>query len=147
MSAQPAGSRNFKQALQWQWQDLDACAGQKLDRDHPDFAGFMALATTSGNKRACWNSWIAPHNFEGFFLNMGDMLVKSGDWQRARKLYQNARLSPDYAQWPFREVLEQRIRDAADNVVAFNAPVEPNAPEGRQIMIESSISCMACHQQ
>ena len=147
MSAQAVGSTNFKQALQWQWQDLDACAGQKVDRDHPDFAAFMPRATSSGSKRACWNSWIAPHNFEGFFLNMGDMLVKSGDWQRARKLYQNARLSPDYAQWPFRDVLEQRIRDAADNVVAFNAPVEPNAPEGRQIMIQSSISCMACHQQ
>ena len=28
-----------------------------------------------------------------------DMVTKSGDWQTAQKLYANARLSPDYAQW------------------------------------------------
>jgi len=39
----------------------------------------MSKKTKEGKKRVCWNSWIAPHNFEGFFLNMGDMLVKSGD--------------------------------------------------------------------
>ena len=40
----------------------------------------MTLETKEGARRACWNSRIAPHNLEGFFLNMGDMLVKSGDW-------------------------------------------------------------------
>ncbi len=35
---------------------------------------------------------------------MGDMLTKSGDWQTARKVYALARQSPDYAQWPYRDV-------------------------------------------
>ena len=34
---------------------------------------------------------------------MGDMLVKAGDWQPARRLYQNAKLSVTHSQWPFRE--------------------------------------------
>jgi hypothetical protein len=59
----------------------------------------MRPYSTDGKKRACWNSWIAPHNFEGFFLNMGDMLVKVGDWRTAQKIYANAKLSPDYANW------------------------------------------------
>jgi len=107
----------------------------------------MHLATTEGKKLACWNTWIAPHNFEGFFLNMGDMLVKAGDWQMGRKLYENARLSPTYAQWPYREVLEQRIREAPGNGAVFNAVGEAKVPADQQIMIKSTFACMACHQQ
>jgi hypothetical protein len=147
MSAQPADSSNFHQALEWQWRDLDACVSATMDRKNPDFSRFMSLATNEGKKRACWNSWVAPHNFEGFFLNMGDMLVKSGDWQSARRIYENARLSPSYAQWPYREVLEARIRDAADNGAAFNLSNEASVPAGKLMMINSAFSCMACHQQ
>jgi hypothetical protein len=147
MSAQPAESRNFEQAVAWQWQDLDVCVGEKVDRKNPDFTGFMHLATTEGKKRACWNSWIAPHNFEGFFMNMGDMLVKAGDLQAARRIYENAKLSPTYSQWPYREVLEQRIRDAPDNVAAFRGTTGANSPPDKQIMIASPFACMACHQQ
>jgi hypothetical protein len=104
----------------------------------------MALETKEGPKRVCWNSWIAPHNLEGFFLNMGDMLVKSGDWQTARKIYANAKLVHEYPTWPHRDVLEQHIASAEANVAAFNAPPGGDKPV---IMINSTISCMACHQQ
>ena len=80
-------------------------------------------------------------------MNMGDMLVKAGDWQTARRVYENAKLSPTYMQWPFRKVLELRIRDAADNVRAFNTTTEANAPADQQVMINSAFACMACHQQ
>jgi hypothetical protein len=81
---------------------------------------------------------------EGFFLNMGDMLVKSGDWQTARKIYANAKLSREYPTWPYRDVLDERVHSAEANLAAFNAP-----PTGDQsvIMINSTIACMACHQQ
>ena len=141
LSTEPADSKNFRQAVDWQWQDVDACIGEKIDRANPDLARFMHLATTAGQKRTCWNSWIAPHNFEGFFLNMGDMLVKAGDWQTGRRLYENARLSPVYSQWPFRDVLEERIRNAPANTPAFRTPAN------KFMMADSAFSCMACHQQ
>jgi hypothetical protein len=142
----PAKSERFKEALEWQWQTLDLCSGARIDRTSPDFSPYMALATTEGPKRACWNSWIAPHNFEGFFLNMGDMLVKSGDWQTAQKIYLAAKLSPTYAQWKFRDVLEARIAQAQANVAAFNAPAD-NADKTRpRTMVASPFACMACHQ-
>ncbi|HEY6458197.1 MAG TPA: hypothetical protein VIY90_23210 [Steroidobacteraceae bacterium] len=147
LSPQPAGSKNFQRALAWQWRDVDVCVGAKVDRENPDFARFMGLATTEGRKRACWNSWIAPHNFEGFFMNMGDMLVKAGDTQTARKIYANAKLSPTYSQWPFREALELRIRDADDNVRAFNAVTGTGSAADQRLMINSTFACMACHQQ
>ena len=145
-SGQPAASAPFQQGLQMQWRTLDLCSGTTIDRSQPDFAPYMQLQTQQGPKRACWNSWIAPHNFEGFFLNMGDMLVKSGDWATAQQVYANARHSPDYARWPYRPVLEARITQAQANVSAFNAP--PGAVSGdRVMMIQTRFACMACHQK
>jgi uncharacterized protein YceK len=147
MSTQPAESERFKQALHWQWQNLDVCVGETVDRRTAEYAKYMALETTVGKKRVCWNSQIAPHNLEGFFLNMGDMLVKAGDWQTARKIYADAKLSSTYSQWQYREILEDRIRDAQDNVAAFNAPVGATYRGDKQIMVTTAFSCMACHRQ
>lgn len=142
----PADSERFKEALDRQWQTLDLCSGATIDRANPEFGPYMSLATTEGPKRACWNSWIAPHNFEGFFLNMGDMLVKSGNWQVARKIYATAKLSPTYEQWDFRDVLEERINGAEANVAVFNSPPGNGDKTRPRIMVTSAFACMACHQ-
>lgn len=140
LSRLPADSSGYREALDWQWRTLDLCAGRPVDRANPDFSGVMSQATTVGEKRVCWNSTIAPYNFEGFFMNMGDMLVKAGDPATARKVYANAKLSPTYADWPYRAVLEQRLVEADANVAGFRAGTE-TAMMGR-----SAYSCMACHQ-
>ncbi len=147
MTTLPPSDKNFKRGLEWQWKTLDICAGQKIDRQNPDYSPYMHLETQQGPARVCWNSWIAPFNFEGFFLNMGDMLVKSGDWQTAIKIYQNAKLAKNYSVWPYRAVLEQRIAQAKNNVAVFNQPKETYSKTAPRIMFESSYSCMACHQQ
>jgi len=144
-SGQPADSPRFKEGLVMQWRTLDLCSESTVDRRNPDFAAYMKLQTTLGPKRVCWNSWIAPHNFEGFFLNMGDMLVKSGDWAMAQKIYANARLSSTYASWKFRPVLESRIERAQANVAAFNVP-GPGAAGDAVMMGQARFACMACHQ-
>src|SRR5256885_1137074 len=147
MSRQPPQSERFKQALEWQWQTLDLCVGEKIDRRNVDYTRYIALATTEGPKRVCWNSWIAPHNFEGFFLNMGDMLVKSGDWQTARTIYAAARLSDTYSQWKYRDILEQRIADAEANVALFNGSDAALDKSRQRIMIATPFACMGCHQE
>jgi hypothetical protein len=149
MSQQPVDSARFHQAIDWQWRNLDVCINQKLDRIHPDYSAYMSMVTTEGTKRVCWNSWIAPHNFEGFFLNMGDMLVASGDWQTAQIMYANAKLSPTYTEWAYRELLEQRIVNAQANVQAFRAPLDTTTRDRTRphLMIAEPFACMACHQQ
>ncbi|MCL4301794.1 MAG: hypothetical protein KJ077_39230 [Anaerolineae bacterium] len=144
MSRLPADSPQFREGLEWQWRTLDECIEGKLDRANPDYSPYMSLKTREGRKRACWNSWIAPHNFEGFFLNMGDMLVKSGDWQTAQKIYANAKLSQEYASWKYQAVLDDRIKQAQANVALFKTPNETSEV---RIMINSEFACMACHQQ
>jgi hypothetical protein len=147
MSLKPADSPRFKEGLEWQWLALDKCIKGKVDRQHVDYAKYKVIQATEGVKRVCGNSWIAPHNIEGFFLNMGDMLVKSGDWQTAQKIYASARLSSDYANWKFRPVLEDRIKDAQKNVALFNAPANSITKDRPQIMVKSTFACMACHQR
>jgi tetratricopeptide (TPR) repeat protein len=144
LSVLPATSPQYQEGLRWQWGNLDICVQESVDRADPSYAKYMTYATTHGPKRVCWNSWIAPHNFEGFFLNMGDMLVKAGDWRTARKIYENAKLSATYASWKFREVLEDRILNAERNVALFNAA---GRHRDATIMVSSAFSCMGCHEQ
>jgi hypothetical protein len=144
MSRLPADSPQFRDGLEWQWRTLDECIEGKIDRANPDYSQYMSKETREGRKRPCWNSWIAPHNFEGFFLNMGDMLVKAGDWQTAQKIYANAKLAKEYPTWKYQNVLDDRIKQSQSNVALFNAPTE--TPKAR-IMINSEFSCTGCHQQ
>lgn len=73
------------------------------------------------------------------------MLVKSGDWQTGVIIYKNARLVRNYSSWPFREMLEKRIKNARENVRYFRENASKN-PD-RAVMFNSGYGCMACHQQ
>jgi hypothetical protein len=147
MSRRPAESPQFQEALEWQWRNVDACANRKMDRKDPDFTKYDMATLVQADPRACGNSVNAPHNWEGFFLNLGDMLVKAGEWQTGQKAYANARLSPDYASWKFRDVLEERITRAQANVALFNEPDRRNEKRKVSIMVNSAFSCVACHQK
>jgi len=147
MSRQPTDSERFKEGLENFWRNMDICIDGKIDRKVIGYEKYMALETTEGVKRVCWNSWIAPHNFEGFFLAMGDMLVKSGDWQTGQRIYASAKLSKVYDKWKFRDVLEERIKNAEANVQVFNAPENPKDRKAGRMMANSELACMACHQE
>ncbi|MCK5831742.1 MAG: hypothetical protein KAH20_15720 [Methylococcales bacterium] len=142
----PPKSDLFKLGLESLWKTLDICIGEKLDRINPDMAPYMHLQTTEGDKRVCWNGSIAPHNFEGFFLTMGDMLVKSGDWQLGKKIYANAKLAPEYDDWEYQDTLEQRMVNARENVSLFNAPLNESNRPVKPVMAQSSYACTACHE-
>ncbi|WP_394830108.1 hypothetical protein LVJ94_26735 [Pendulispora rubella] len=146
MSGLPFDHERYAGAVEDQWATLDTCAhGERIDRKTADFAPYMGLETRTGRKRTCWNSWIAPHNFEGFFLNMGDMIVKAGDPKTARKVYAQAKLSKEYSAWPYRDVLDRRIAQADENVTWFRTPAKGD--KERRIMGDSAFACTGCHQQ
>lgn len=145
MSTLPIDDLHFKEALAWQWRTMSLCAGVRIHKNNADFSPYLARETKEGPQRACWNSWIAPHNFEGFFLNMGDMLVKSGDTQTALKIYRNATLSRDYASWPFKKLLEKRMQHVQENVINFQKN-NTNDPD-RTLIFNSGYGCAVCHQK
>ena len=143
LSQFPADSQEFRRGLAYQWKNIDVCSGKVVDRHDPEFASILDRETRVGRQRVCWNSWIAPFNVEGFFLNVGDMLVKSGDWPAGVVAYESARISASFQRWPYRSMLEARVRDAEANVTAFRS--DPPVP-GKTIVFESAYACMVCHQ-
>ncbi len=143
LSQLPRDHPGFQLGLAQQWANIDVCAGFVVDRTNPDLAATLRRETRTGRLRVCWNSWIAPFNLEGFFMNLGDMLVKDGQVATGVQVYEAARLADNYDRWPWKTMLEQRIVDAAENATHFNT--EPPVP-GHTIMFESTYSCMGCHQ-
>ena len=149
------GSRMYKQGLKYQWDIIDACSEAKLSEEkimrNPEelLTGLYQEINNSKDpqiKRACGNSWIAPHNWEGFFLNFGDMLVKAGKLKQAKVMYSAARISPTYSDWVYQEVIDNRIDDMELNVEAFNRKQNlTELTDNRQMMINSEISCTGCH--
>jgi hypothetical protein len=127
---------------------MDLCNRRVVERTNPRAELAVAAESTEADarrRRACWNTPTAPHNTEGFFLNMGDMLVKAGDWRMAQRIYAHAKAMRSYQEWPYRSVLESRIEHAERNVAVFRRIDSTTAP-GVDIMLRSSFACMACHQ-
>ena len=138
----PVDQAPFREGLEQQWQTLEVCFGS---RAVPTPSAFdRKRETREGPQRACWNSWIAPHNLEGFFLNFGDMLVRAGDLKNAQASYEAAKLSDTYAQWPYRPVLERRLA-SLDGLGARFLAAKQGEPE-QITLFDSAFSCMACHQ-
>lgn len=144
-SAQPVDSERFKKGLEDMWANVEFCFGERVKRDDPDYAPVMHEETTVGPKRVCWNGWIAPHNHEGFALNLGDYLVRAGDKKAAKRMYENAKLSKTYGDWPYREVLEKRLEQLDENAVLWSKP-SAEWPKDRQVMFGSTFSCGGCHE-
>jgi len=142
-------SASFKEGLKWQYESMNDCACELKGAAGMSDSAKTAIVFESKTpkvKRACADTWIAPHNLEGYFLNMGDMLVKSGQWVKAIDVYALAKIAPAYSQWPFKDTLEARILNARENVAVFNRPVdERNLSRQAVMMSASGYSCMGCH--
>lgn len=143
----PPEDENFQKGLEMWWEDYEICVGEKVDRSNPDFTPFLSREVHTGRKRVCWNNEKAPHNLEGWFMNMGDMLVKAGDWSTARKIYANARVIPSYSTWKFKGELEERINDVQLNINRFNAAPDGSNGEYKPVMSASPYACAVCHQK
>lgn len=142
LSTRGHSSSAFKDALEMQWRTLDLCRREKVSRTDPTIQKSIGEGLDEPDmmkRRACYNSWIAPHNIEGFFLNMGDMVMRSGDWHTATRVYALARQSSSYQSWPYRDLLETRILEAERSVPEFQG-------EGKRMMLVSRAACVACHQ-
>ncbi len=98
--------------------------------------------------RVFFNSWVVPHNIEGFFMAYGDMLVKNGDWEQGVDVYKLARFSEQYESWDYKNVLENRIINARANVESFRKKTSRGQKSeiDKTMLVQTRISCRSCHQ-
>ena len=141
--------KNFKQGLKWQYETVNDCAcglNPSSGLSDKQIIESMNSCGTEKVRRACGNTWIAPHNLEGFLLNFGDMLVKDGQWKEATRIYQMAKYSNTFDKWIYKDVLEDRIQHAKEYTEAFNQPLrEADLHNQTVLMVNSKFSCMGCH--
>lgn len=139
----PKDSASYKLALDSLWQALDACVGAQVDRTDPDLGQHLYLQTAVGRKRACWSeSQIAPHSFEGFMLNLANGLVKADQVDAAKVMYANARYASNYANWPYRQVLESIETSDLNARAALYANGNPATQPSLAV---PNRSCVYCH--
>lgn len=151
LSNVPRNEPKFADAVDYAWKNVDLCVGHPVERT-PEGVRRLAAefrdsvspsgALARGSKdRACRNPPVAPHNVEGFLLHMGDILVKKGDVETAREIYGLAKRTPSYGEWPYGNVLDERVAKADERARAFASGVQPE-PE---LMFHSPYGCVGCH--
>jgi hypothetical protein len=146
LSNAPRTDPKFADAIDYAWKNVDLCVGHPVGRTASDAkrlaADFPSVIAAGSKDRACQNPPSAPHNMEGFFLHMGDILVKKGDVETGREIYALAKAAPTYSSWPYGNVLDTRIDQAGARAQAFASGVQP-PPE---LMFQSRYACTGCHQ-
>ena len=140
-------SPQYAEAVDAFWKNVEVCAGGKPDRKNPDFSLAARPDLSDPKKVICANTWKAPFNFEGAMLVFGDLLVKQGEVEPAKKVYAAAKLSATYAQWPYRALLESRLANAAANVEAFRVEPREQPALDKKFVTGSAFTCTVCHQK
>lgn len=152
LSRLPPTDPNFSKTLDWMKGTTERCYCPDLDPPSEACRQFIAQKVADpkslGRNRIVPNSWVAPHNIEGYFMSYGDLLVKNGDWEKAIPIYELAKHAPDFPYWPYRDVLERRIQHAQANMARFRKEVDNGDIIGLDdaVMAQTAIACRACHQ-
>jgi hypothetical protein len=133
----------YQKALDSLWEGIDSCIGGTVDRTNPDLKPYLSLITSVGRKKACWwGNEIAPYSYEGYMLNLGNGLVKAGEVDAARVVYNNARYAANYSSWPYRYVLESI---ASSDLDARAALYEDGNPYNDPPLGVPNRGCSYCH--
>ncbi len=142
--SQPYDSPQFRESVEWMWENLRVCTGRTYDRFRPEieYRQFASLRTEEGPKRVCWNTPRVPHNVEGFFLHFGDVLLKNGQREAAEAAYGVIKQVPEYTTWRYKAALEERLSNAGDWIRRLRAKDPKNEPP---YLFNSPIACVACH--
>jgi hypothetical protein len=139
----PISTPNFKTSVDAIWKNVEVCINKPMDQTNPDFTPFLYMtANTQPPYYACWNSKAAPHNLEGFWLFMGDVMVKDNRPAVARRLYENAKLADNYKDWKYKSYLDQAIETADARAALYRDSDPKNDPP---VVPQTNFQCVSCH--
>jgi hypothetical protein len=87
----------------------------------------------------CGNAGMAPHNFEGTFVLLGDIYAKGGRLDEAETLYAAAQANPD---WRYKAIADERVATVAARVALSQDADPTNDP---LLLGGGGGSCRHCH--
>jgi tetratricopeptide (TPR) repeat protein len=144
-SFMPVESDMYQDAITSIWKNVDVCIDKEIDRVNPAFQEYMHLTSNlEGQYLACWNGPTAPHNLEGFWLFMGDLLTKVGQPEQAKIIYNNALLVQDVEKWPYYAKLTERIATVDERAALYGDSDMSNDPP---MLPQTTYQCVLCHQK
>lgn len=121
---------------------LSSCTQGQLDRENPDLTPFNTQEWRDKQPKACYNGDHAPYGNQGFMVVAGDAVLKGGDVEVARVLYENARNLSGWETWPFQALIDERLSDDLDARAAKLRDDDPsNDPD-----FGADMPCAGCHQ-
>jgi len=146
-----SSSNRFQKSIDFYYENVDVCAGEKLDRDAFDYRPYMPAVQSHSDpliRRACGNTDVAPFNTEGFFLAFGDTLAKSGDLSAAKNMYEHGLDVPNDQGWVYESLALKRLADLDQLPTWFNEAIDPeqDADLARTTAFEGPYNCSICHQ-
>ena len=90
----------------------------------------------------CSNAGMAPHNFEGTLILLGDIYAKGGRLSNASLWYSIARGSGRTTGYRYQAIAEERVATAADRVARYEDDDPTNDPP---LLGGGGGSCKYCH--
>ncbi|MEM1181703.1 MAG: hypothetical protein AAGM22_25390 [Acidobacteriota bacterium] len=123
--------------------------GFRAPRDDPRFEfSLKAMRSTTGcagdDDLSCANHPRWPHNIEAFLVFAADFELKAGDVDRARELLTMARNHPDFATWPYRQEVADRLTSLDARAALYaNDSADDDPPSLFTGAHEAS--CQMCH--
>jgi hypothetical protein len=137
-------SADFASALDSFFQAYAICTGTNVDRTSPDISSALTGASQmpSTLDEPCGNLPHVPHNIQGEAFAFADMLVKNGQVDAARGVYQAIQQSDGYSTWAFSDEVGQRLSsDLTARAALYDNPDSTTWPA-----IGAS-RCFACHER
>lgn len=138
----PKDSPAFPIALESMWQALDQCAGTPIDRDHFEVAAFKDRSPRPPRDagEVCWNDPERfPFNQQGIVLQLGELLLKNGELERAKQVYGQLAHTDGFEDWPLKDWAQDRL----DHLDAYAARWDTETPP--PYLLTSGHSCTVCH--
>ncbi len=147
----PPNSADFDAALEASWQWFDDCAKQKIDRESPDFEGWLKTLGTiddfKGSRKFCGDTDKAPYALRTMLLTVGDALVAKGKVEAAKKAYLATHVLRDKPfvpapAWPHADAVEARLSSNLD--ARAKSYSDPDPSKWAEMGTNPS-SCTVCH--
>lgn len=133
----PTSDPDLATAAEKMYATLESC-GATLDRQNPVFT----LPHDPARGGLCGNSQWVPHNLEGLFLNLGDVMIKAGNVDAASVMYANAQRVPAFETWLLRDELEARIENAQANADSLT---DADPANDFKTPLDAGYFCVGCH--
>ena len=140
MNRAAVGSADWATALESYFRFFEVCTGESIDRRNPDMTVVLRRPFASPDS-TCGNWAHAAHGIQGFLVMFGDSLVKNGQPDAGRRVFELVPKTEGYASWQYKSIIDERL--TAD-LVARAADFQ-TADQATAWGIPFGTDCFGCH--